>query len=223
VTATVPDLEAGLELLHERDYSVQVYRRNDHELVARGRIRDVKPPGLYVEGDPEPLTIHDMVVDLTVAFPSYEITGFAVVFDTHPQPSCPAIVDAYGKLVGLSVARGFTHRLRELFGGPRGCAHVTALLQAMGPALIQSAWSIDAGTDAGTDRTRDTGAGDPGAAEPTPLQRMSRNLGTCHVWAEDGELVQRVVAGERLGPPLPIQRRLREHGKDPDVFWKRPG
>ncbi len=80
----------------------------------------MKPPGLYVEGDPDPLTLHHMVVDLTVGYPSYEITGVEVVFDTHPQSSCPDISGAYEGLVGLSIARGFTNKLRELFGGPRG-------------------------------------------------------------------------------------------------------
>ncbi|HZP28468.1 MAG TPA: DUF2889 domain-containing protein, partial [Acidimicrobiia bacterium] len=178
------------------------------------------PPGLYVEDDPEPLTIHDMVVDLTVEYPSYEITGFEVVFDTHPQPSCPAISAAYGQLVGLSIARGFTHQLRSLFGGPRGCAHVTALLQAMGPALIQSAWSMTVGEQRhgpAPDDGAAPAAGDPAA---TPLQRIGRNLNTCHVWAEEGELVQRVVAGEQIPPPLSIQKRLRELGLDP-VAWRR--
>jgi hypothetical protein len=222
MTVAVPELDPELELLHDREYSVRVYRRSDDELVARGRIRDLKPPGLYVEDDPEPLKIHDMVVDLTVAYPSYEITGFAVVFDTHPQPMCPAISEAYAQLVGLSITRGFTHRLRELFGGPRGCAHVTALLQAMGPALIQSAWSMSVGGDPRTAAARGADGGDGGDREPSARERIGYNLNTCHVWAEDGELVGRVLAGERLGPPLPIQQRLREHGKDPNVFWKRP-
>ena len=115
--ADLPELD-GLEPLHDREYSVQVYRKSDHELLARGSVRDVKPPGLYVEGDPDPLTLHHMIVDLTVGYPAYEITAVDVVFDTHPQPSCPDISGAYEGLVGLSIARGFTNRLRELFGGP---------------------------------------------------------------------------------------------------------
>ena len=124
MTATDLDLDPDpeLELLHDRRYSVRVYRKNDGELLARGHVRDVKPAGLYVEGDPDPLVLHDMVVDLTVAFPSYEITGAEVVFDTYPQPTCPGISAGYQQLVGLSVVRGFTHRLRELFGGPRAAA-----------------------------------------------------------------------------------------------------
>jgi Protein of unknown function (DUF2889) len=222
MTATLPDLD--LELLHDRQYSVQVYRKNDHELLARGHVRDVKPPGLYVEGDPDPLVLHDMVVDLTVAYPSYEIAGVEVVFDTHPQPTCPAISGGYQQLVGLSVTRGYTHRLRELFGGPRGCAHVTALLQAMGPALIQSGWSMRISESRRAHREALPGEDanpDGGDDERVRIDRVGRNVNTCHVWAEDGDLLRRVAAGERVGPGLPIQQRLRERGEDPDTWWDR--
>jgi hypothetical protein len=219
MTATVPDLD--LELLHDRQYSVQVYRKNESEILARGSVRDVKPPGLYVEGDPDPLTIHHMVVDLTVSFPTFDIVGVEVVFDTHPQLTCPAITAAYEQLVGLSITRGFTHRLRELFGGPRGCAHVTALLQAMAPAVIQSGWSMR------LSRSRDSVDVDSPAAPAGPdavrEDRLGRNLNTCHVWAEDGDLLRRLRAGERIGPGISIQARLRERGEDADAWWDRQG
>jgi hypothetical protein len=41
------------------------------------------------------------------------------------------------------------------------------------------------------------------------------------VWAEDGDLIQRVQRGDRIGPGLPIQVRLRERGEDPDAWWDR--
>jgi hypothetical protein len=217
MTATVPDLD--LELLHDRQYSVQVYRKNEREIVARGSVRDVKPPGLYVEDDPDPLMIHHMVVDLTVAFPSFDIVGVEVVFDTHPQLTCPAITVAYQQLVGLSITRGFTHRLRELFGGPRGCAHVTALLQAMAPALIQSGWSMRIADG----RARAAAGIPPDSSDPEAVRedRLGRNLNTCHVWAEDGDLMGRLRAGERIGPGLSIQQRLRDRGHDADAWWNR--
>jgi hypothetical protein len=99
---------------------------------------------------------------------------------------------------------------------------VTALLQAMGPALIQSAWSMSVSGDPRAARASDADGEARAEQEPTARERIGYNLNTCHVWAEDGELVGRVLSGERLGPPLPIQQRLREHGKDPNVFWKRP-
>ena len=62
-------MDDGLELVHDRDYSVQVYRSSPDELVAVGRVRDEKPPGLYVEHDPDPLTMHDMTIELRVGYP----------------------------------------------------------------------------------------------------------------------------------------------------------
>ena len=62
-----------------------------------------------------------------------------VVFEAHPHTTCPAIIEHYQGLVGLSIARGFTHQVRELFGGPRGCTHTTALLLAMAPGRHRSA------------------------------------------------------------------------------------
>ena len=52
-----------LTLLHTRSYDTKVYRDDDHMVVV-GSVRDVKPPGIYIEGDPDPLEIHHMLVVL---------------------------------------------------------------------------------------------------------------------------------------------------------------
>ena len=131
-TASILDADPeGMAILHDREYRVRAYRKADDRIVIRGAVRDQKPPGLYLADDPEPLTIHHMQIDIEVAFPSLEIVDAGVLFETHPMVGCPSITEHYTKLVGLSIARGFTHRVRELFGGPRGCTHTTALLQAL--------------------------------------------------------------------------------------------
>ena len=186
-----------LDVLHDREYRVRAFRLADDRLLIRGAVRDQKPPNLYIVEDDQPLTIHHMQIDLEVAFPSLEIVTASVRFETHPHGGCPAIIDHYGGLVGLSIARGFTHKVRELFGGPRGCTHTTALLQAMAPVAVQCFWSMEAAdvhrrnrTNATCDRGRD---------------RWSANLNTCHVWAEDGELVTTskpaVTSGSRSSSP----------------------
>ncbi|HEY0519054.1 MAG TPA: DUF2889 domain-containing protein, partial [Ilumatobacteraceae bacterium] len=104
-----PDgVDAADELIHERAYVVRAYRSGTDKLILRGSVRDQKPPGLYIPDDPEPLTIHHMIVDLTVAVPSLEIVDAKAVLETHPHPTCKRIEDHYGALVGLSIARGFT-------------------------------------------------------------------------------------------------------------------
>jgi len=206
-----------LEVLHDREYRVRAYRKRDDLLLIRGAVRDQKPPGLYIAGDPEPLTIHHMQLDIEVAFPTLEIVEAAVRFESHPNDTCPNIVDHYGKLVGLSIARGFTHRVRELFGGPRGCTHTTALLQAMAPVAMQCIWSMRAS------QAR-RGVGADGATEPTPEQRRmmwQMNLNTCHVWAEDGEQVAMLEAGGDFEPPLFARERLVKLGLKPEDWRSR--
>lgn len=224
----LPTTEPELEVLHDREYRVRAFRK-DPNLLIRGAVRDQKPPRLYIEGDDDPLTIHHMQVDLEVAFPTLEIVGASVHFESHPTDTCPVITTHYEKLVGLSIARGFTHKVRELFGGPRGCTHTTALLQAMAPVAVQCFWSWTA-SDAKRRAAREgAGSGEPGNVNliPKGLSREERdgqwqmNVNTCHVWDEDGEFVGRVRSGEPLPPPLSVQHRLAEMGVDPDQWLTR--
>lgn len=193
----------GLEVLHDREYRVRAYRRSDELLLIRGAVRDQKPPGLYIDGDPDPLTIHHMQVELDVTFPALEIVRADVEFVTYPNDTCGHITEHYENLVGLSIARGFTHRVRELFGGPRGCTHTTALLQAMAPVAVQCAWSMQASA------ARQAGQGGNRAISTMPSRSAWEvNIGTCHVWAPDGDQVAALEAGEPMPVPVFLRERL---------------
>ncbi len=219
----LPD-DPGLEVLHDREYRVRAFRK-DPNLLIRGAVRDQKPPDLYFEGDPNPLTIHHMQVEIEVAFPSLEIVAAAVHFETHPQGVCPVITTHYEKLIGLSIARGFTHKVRDLFGGPRGCTHTTALLQAMAPVAVQCFWSMSA-SEARRRTERAKSAGDIDFV-PKAMTRAERdaqwqmNMNTCHVWAEDGEFVERIRNGEPLAAPLFAGKRMEELGIHPSDWPRR--
>jgi hypothetical protein len=202
-----------LEPLHSRSYQVDAYRRSQAEFVLRGSVIDRKPPGMYVEVDPEPFEMHHMVVELTIAYPELTIVDAEVAFNTFPHETCPVIAQRYRDLIGLSIGRGFTHQVRERFGGPRGCSHTTALLQAMAPVAVQCHWSmaILARRDAGT-----RAALSP--EDRADSLRLSEN--SCHVWAPGGELYEGVKNGNRHPRPMvSLQRRLEELGIDP-VEWQ---
>ncbi len=205
--------DESLELVHTRRYETRVYRLSDEELLVRAAVSDTKPPGLYIQGDPDELEIHQMQLELRVAYPKLVITAARVVFETHPHTTCPLIADAYAKLVGLSISRGFTAKIRELFGGARGCTHTNALLQAMAPAVVQSVWSLAVreGTTLSGGRSRLTSA--------EREQRIAGNLNTCHVWAENGAHVAKLRGGDASEfPPLPVKDRLRALGRD-ETSW----
>jgi hypothetical protein len=200
----------GLELIHTRTYETKVYLVDDH-LLARGAVCDTKRPGLYVEDDPDPLDIHRMVIELEVSVPDLTITAARTRFETFPNDVCPDITDAYEQLVGLSIVRGFTHKVRELFGGPRGCTHVMALLQALAPAVVQSTWSLNL-LQRRAGRPSENDGVDPTTA------KFAANVNTCHVWAEDGSHVASIRRGDRPGPPIPVRERLEVLGRDPSTW-----
>ena len=209
ITPHPEGIDPQTDLIHERAYVVRAYRKDDATLWLRGAIRDQKPPGLYVEDDPDPLTVHHMILDLHIAVPSLEILWANVVMETHPHTNCPQIEDHYDKLIGLSIARGFTHKVRELFGGPRGCTHTTALLQAMAPVAVQSMWSFR------------MAAKEP----PSPEGRaraMEMNTNTCHIWADDGDQIASIRRGEPMEAPVWIKNRYAELGRDP-ADWRPQG
>jgi hypothetical protein len=153
-----------------------------------------------------------MIVDLEVSFPSFTIEKVTVTFNEHPHTHCVDIIPDYDKLVGVSIARGYNNKVKELFGGPRGCTHIGALLTAMGPVAIQSGWSMRAGSADSKPRS-----------EMTPEERergYAMNLNTCHMWDENGEMVAGIRNGEPMEAPVWIVKRLARHGKGPEEWDK---
>lgn len=200
--------------IHNRHYQVAAYYEGSDRLRLRGSVQDVKPPGTYFPGDPDPLTVHHMVVDLLLDYPSLTIVAVAVEMQTTPHLECVHIEQAYQGLVGLSIARGFSRQVKDLFGGPRGCTHVGALLQAMAPVAIQSTWSmqsIAAGGINRRNRRRDM-------TREERERSLAFNLNTCHIWDAEGEQVAQVLAGEELEPPLWAQERLVQLGRNPEQW-----
>ncbi len=203
-----PPPDGAVPVLHNREYRIESYYLGADRLLVQGALRDQKPPGLFIPGDPKPLTIHHMTLELEVLVPSMQIDDVRTHFPAHPQPSCVDIIDHYDKLVGLSIARGFTHKVRELFGGPRGCSHTTALLQAMAPIVMQSQKGMEVTTAA------DDGKPNPIMEPGEDTGSWRRLINTCHVWAEDGQKVEILTSGgDKSGmKPLTMVKRLDELG-----------
>jgi len=189
--------------IHNRTYQTEAFAEDDGRLRVVGRLTDVKPLGLGPE-DGEPLVAHDMTLELLIGIPSFEIVGVTAEMHTHPYPLCTHILPDYQALVGLSVARGFTHEVRRLYGGPKGCSHLTALLQAMGPVAVQASWSL-VNLDVPL-AEQATGAGRLDDADRERRVRMNTN--TCHVWREGGEHLDAVLTGDRDARPGWMRERF---------------
>ena len=201
-----------LPLLHTRRYEVRAFRMADDRFMLRGVVCDEKPAGVYVSNDPDPLWMHLMVVDLEITYPTFVIEKASVEFKNHPHLGCTDITDHYKKLEGMSISRGFNAKVKELFGGPRGCTHIGALLSAMAPVAIQTGWSMRAIVV-----TNEVGLTTPAIQEQRSRQ-FAANINTCHMWDEDGDLVATVKAGNEIEMPLAVSIRLRELGRS-EAEW----
>jgi hypothetical protein len=226
-TAPVAGPVPGGELIHQRAYEIGSYFEDDDHFRLVGHVRDVKPDGMWGIQDTEPMVVHHMELHLVVHAATMTITQVFTKMHVTPQLQCVDIEASYQQLVGVSVARGFTNKVKELFGGPRGCTHIGALTNAMAPVAMQSLWAF-------FHRRHDAAALDPnGGAEGalsvatsmTDEQRrqireveFGRNRNTCHVWAEDGPMYDLIARGEPVPLPKWGQERLRRHGVDPEKF-----
>ena len=196
-------------LIHQRSYDCEAFDEGDGRMRVRGRLVDNKPHGLCL-ADGEPLVIHDMVIELIVTVPGFLIESVETVMNVHPYRACTDILVDYQQLVGLSVTRGYSRRVRELFGGPGGCSHVGALLQALGPVAVQASWSLVTLHDDPADRLSDDGDAEARA------RRAAMNANTCHVWAEGGEQFTAVELGRSATRPAWEADRLQKLGIEVD-------
>lgn len=172
------------EPAHVRTLTIEAYRAGTALLEVTGRLVDRRPqgPGVGWFGAVDGTVIHDMRVSLYVRHPDLVITAVTADMASHPYSLCPDAIDPLQRLVGLSVARGFTRAVNERFGRQLGCAHLTALIQAMAPVVRQAIG--------------------PAFLEYEEIPKGSSEtwfVNTCQAWKEGGLLHQRLAAGDLEG------------------------
>ena len=135
-----PSTTIEREPLHRRTIEIQGYKRADGLYDIEGHLLDTKPydfrlaAGIRPAGEP----IHSMWLRITVDR-TLTIVDAQAAMDAMPYVDhCDAIVPAYRALVGLQIRSGYQRRLKELFGGVRGCTHVTELATALATAAFQT-------------------------------------------------------------------------------------
>jgi DUF2889 family protein len=134
----VPDVER--ELTHTRRVRYEGYKRVDGLWDIEAHLSDIKnhdyqlKTGVRRAGQP----IHEMWLRLTIDR-QLAIVDATASSDAVPYPgSCETIAPAYRKLIGLNLARSFRKNIREIFGGVRGCTHLSEMLDGLPTAAIQT-------------------------------------------------------------------------------------
>ncbi|MCG8382152.1 MAG: DUF2889 domain-containing protein [Gammaproteobacteria bacterium] len=177
-----------MQLLHTRKTQIDCWLTDDGRYQAEGIIDDDKGVRMLTYSGKEIQPggdLHTMRVVLLVNR-SLIIEHAEIEMIDVPGDECMGACASPESLVGLSVTRGYTSGLKERIGGTKGCAHVFALLQQMGAAITQGAFT------------------DPQNREHDQLQSWQPLINTCHTWREDGPIVT-----ERR------QQTITTHNKEP--------
>lgn len=161
--------------VHRRSFDVQVFSRDDGLYQVLAELSDTKSRDLKLvmgvrrAGDP----VHEMGLELIV---DTQLDVLAARSHTRWMPypgSCDQHGDAYARLVGLNLMKGFRHGVKERLSGTRGCTHLTELCQVLPTAVIQAFAGL----------VLDTREGSASGAPPFQLDR-------CHALRSDGAVVQ---------------------------------
>ena len=203
------------KLLHTRAYEIEAFVEDERHFRLIGVMRDVRPDGLWGIVDIEPMTLHDMHIELVINAMTFEITEVRTAMLTHPQEQCPLILPVFQELVGTSIARGFGNRVKSLFGGPRSCTHFVALLNAMAPVAMQARWSF---FHAVSNDSMSIMTADPEKRQESMRAGHEANRDTCHVWASAGPMFAKINAGESIGVPVWAKHRLAQRGIPPEEW-----
>jgi Protein of unknown function (DUF2889) len=137
---TLPAAAPHRQLKHRRQIDVQVYSRGDGLWEVDAVLIDTKTRDAHLAAGLRPAgtPIHEMQLRLVVDEKLNVLEAGAETRWMPYTPQCGEHGQAYQKLVGLNLARGFRGALRERLGGVLGCTHITELAQVLPTAVIQA-------------------------------------------------------------------------------------
>jgi hypothetical protein len=167
----------NLTRIHRRQFDIVIYETRNPFFFVEGRLVDTRyRKSHYMNGTTKPRgTLHHMMIRMQVSLPGLVIEDIEARMKTAPRNECREVEKSLSGIRGTPIAAGFTRKVKNLYGGARGCTHLIALLLAMGTAAVQGAWSISAQHPIS-----------PSSFSPRSLKLLEN---TCHLWRSDGPLV----------------------------------
>ena len=179
----LPTAAPSRQLKHRRSIDVHIYSRDDGLWEVEAELRDTKTRDAQQAGGVRPAgqPIHDMLLRLVVderfnvleSGAQTRAMPYPGVCDKHGGKDGDEHGDAYGRLVGLNLLKGFRQEVRQRLGGVLGCTHMTELSQVLPTAVVQ----------AFAGEVIDTRGDNPQSQRPFQIDR-------CHALRSDGPAVQ---------------------------------
>lgn len=165
--------------LHSRNIEIVTYECDAEHIIVEGWLKDDRLIETYhVSGDRRPpQTVHHMKVQMQIDCRTLTIEDVHTEMPGVPHEECDQTSESLNKLKGIRVAPGFTSKVKRALGGTRGCLHLTTLVLAMAPAIMQGFWVH--------------GSRDPGGRKITDDLMENYLVDTCWVWRRDGDLIKK--------------------------------
>ncbi len=169
------------EHVHTRSIRIETYSVDDGKVIVEGILEDTRAQPMYsIAGYlRKPGPVHGMVVRFLVGDVPGKILDVEVKMPTIPDDDCANACADMKKLIGMQVVYGFSKNVKKLFGGTKGCQHLTSLILTMGAAIVQ-------GTAAHRNK------------KPMPLVARQLSLqyvkNTCWAWREEGPFFAKTMA-----------------------------
>jgi hypothetical protein len=162
-------------LKHRRSIDIEVFSRGNGLWEVDAHIADIKTRDAVLAGGVRRagVPIHDMLLRLVVDERFNIIESGAQTYQMPYPGMCDQHGDAYARLVGLNLLKGFRAAVKDRLGGVQGCTHITEMGQLLPTAVIQAF--------VGEVQAVDEGA----AADRRPFQ-----IDGCHALRCDGEAVR---------------------------------
>jgi hypothetical protein len=166
--------------LRERKMEFHTYPVENGTILVEGCFRDERLAGGYDWDGTlrEPTVVHLMYVRMLLGGWPLTIEEIEADMEIVPREICRQMEDSVQKVKGVKITHGYTQTIHNLIGGTRGCTHLTHLIVSMGPASLHGYWTQK-------------------MMEPQPIPESIEKLpgyehlvGSCAIWAKDGQLIQ---------------------------------
>ena len=168
--------------VHERGLEIKTYPLEEDRIITEGWLRDERfMPGYGWEGTQRPPeVVHWMCVRLLMGGWPLSILDAEAEMPGVPHELCPTTLESVKKVVGMNIVSGYSEQVMARLGGIKGCAHLTHLIVAMGPAALHGYWA---------QRSRKRG---PVPRSLDQVPGISFVINSCQIWKEDGPLIRMI-------------------------------
>jgi hypothetical protein len=166
--------------IHTRNIEIATYEYDEENIVVEGILKDDLLIPIYVSGkERQPHSPHHMIIQILIEHSSLTIKNINVEMPTVPYDWCRETSDSLDPIKGLKIEPGFTSKVKKILRESKRCLHLTTLLLAIVPTVMQGYWTYNARKPSG------------GVVSPDVMDNYL--LDTCWVWRRDGSRSKRLL------------------------------